>query len=1130
MKTKKLLSILIAFIMVLGIVPFMALPSFADEASGDTLTNNDEIVTCENAINVSSADGSYRLCLEKSTFKLGEPIMVTSYGKSTTDWVAICPKGAGTYPNYYYLGKSGSGAPYDIARGMQLVSGEYEIYLVPNNGRGYANHVVKTEIVITDEEFVGTYEYPTVDFGDEAYLSTKNGQRVFKKGEPIYISSEIGAPKDWIGVYSDVYDTSYSSYVYVENMGEEYDITKLQSFEAGNYLLRLIDKNAGKPYENTTLRGLYITVLDEEYKEEEELPEKTLSVNKTTFSPNEEILVTATGYGSDWVGIATADGTEAIMWYYVEAHNGKFGVGSGVEFNIREMAEKDSYYHGSGYKDLINIPVGEYVICFVENDGLLKNGALYTIPIKVVDDITEPENPSPEPDSEPDVPVDPNPDNPEGDDGASSVTVSNETHSLSVNKTRFNVGEPILVTATGVDVKDWIGIAQRGTREATVRWYYITDSGNGVPYDIRTAPNVGGNLGQLASLPEGLYTIFLVEKDQYLKNDFTFSINIAIGDVDDSENGKTEGGTIDEPTVPSQTQAPLSATYTLGGDGFASGTVSVTMPYGISGGYDIVMYWANESGALDGYTSLAKFKVTAETTSFTFDKNTVVPNGATKLLVYAKKSGDSPLSEGFVTVDLPAHADMEQLGTPDLSMVVISDIHISGLNDTSAVNFQNMLRDVARQYPSGVAIYIVGDMADNGRSDQYANMMTLHAGVMSELGKDGAKYPLYLAIGNHDYPSASGAFLEYATLPDGTHPTDTSYDFWLNGYHYIFLGSDTPSGLGAYFTPETLAWLDSKLGENRSESRPTFLFLHQSLYNTVAGSLPGEGWHGVTNDQELRAILAKYPEIMLFNGHSHWTMDSVSNMYGATEELPIHAFNCASVSYLWSGYNKVSGEHLDGSQGYIVEIYGNKIFVRGRDFSLCEWVASAQYLVQLKSCEHEYEITDIKYTNGYLASGTVTKECAKCGDTVEMDAPALIVYKGHSVAEYDTSSMVASYFVNYEWLEAYEAFIDTKIELGVVACASDNLVNKDNKPINSDGTTAKVTMGAVVSSKIDRAYSAVSVIMRTDNWEKYQDFDVIMCMYIIENGNVWYVSSNALTEAATTVTYNQAFTKQEDDE
>ena len=710
------------------------------------------------------------------------------------------------------------------------------------------------------------------------------------------------------------------------------------------------------------------------------------------------------------------------------------------------------------------------------------------------------------------------------------VTTSNATHSMSVNKTRFEVGEPIWVTATGVHGRDWIGIAQRGTREATVRWYYIADAGNGVPYDIKTAPNVGGNLGSLASLPEGLYTIYLVEKDQYLKSDFTFSINIAIGNVDDSENGKTEGDTSGEPSVPSVTYAPLSATYTPSVSGFASGTVSVTMPYGISGGYDIVMYWANEGGALDGYTSLAKFKVTAETTSFTFDKNTVVPNGATKLLVYAKKSGDSPLSEGFVTVDLPAHADMEQLGTPDLSMVVISDIHISGLNDTSAVNFQNMLRDVARQYPSGVAIYIVGDMADNGRSDQYANMMTLHAGVMSELGKDGAKYPLYLAIGNHDYPSASGAFLEYATLPDGTHPTDTSYDFWLNGYHYIFLGSDTPSGLGAYFTPETLAWLDSKLGENRSESRPTFLFLHQSLYNTVAGSLPGEGWHGVTNDQELRAILAKYPEIMLFNGHSHWTMDSVSNMYGATEELPIHAFNCASVSYLWSGYNKVSGEHLDGSQGYIVEIYGNKIFVRGRDFSLCEWVASAQYLVQLKSCEHEYEITDIEYTNGYLASGTVTKECAKCGDTVEMDAPALIVYKGHSVAEYDTSSMVASYFVNYEWIEAYEAFVDTKIELGVVACASDNLVNKDNKPINSDGTTAKVTMGAVVSSKIDRAYSVVSVIMRTDNWEKYQDVDVIMCMYIIENGNVWYVSSNALTEAATTVTYNQAFTKQEDDE
>ena len=77
------------------------------------------------------------------------------------------------------------------------------------------------------------------------------------------------------------------------------------------------------------------------------------------------------------------------------------------------------------------------------------------------------------------------------------------------------------------------------------------------------------------------------------------------------------------------------------------------MPYGITSGYDIVMYWANENGVLDGYTALAKFKVNGETTTFTFDKNTIVPQGATKLFIYSQKSNTTTLSDAYIVVDLP---------------------------------------------------------------------------------------------------------------------------------------------------------------------------------------------------------------------------------------------------------------------------------------------------------------------------------------------------------------------------------------------------------------------------------------------------------------------------------------------
>jgi hypothetical protein len=105
----------------------------------------------------------------------------------------------------------------------------------------------------------------------------------------------------------------------------------------------------------------------------------------------------------------------------------------------------------------------------------------------------------------------------------------------------------------------------------------------------------------------------------------------------------------------------------------------------------------------------------------------------------------------------------------------------------------------------------------------------------------------------------------------------------------------------------------------------------------------------------LRNVLKKYPEVMFFNGHSHWTMDSVGNMFEGDSKLPCRIFNCASVAYLWSGYNVVTGEHLNGSQGYMIKLYDGKLYVLGRDFAKGEWIPAAQYCIVLKEAEPETE-------------------------------------------------------------------------------------------------------------------------------------------------------------------------------
>ena len=185
----------------------------------------------------------------------------------------------------------------------------------------------------------------------------------------------------------------------------------------------------------------------------------------------------------------------------------------------------------------------------------------------------------------------------------------------------------------------------------------------------------------------------------------------------------------------------------------------------------------------------------------------------------------------------------------------------------------------------------------------------------------------------------------------------------------------------------------------------------------------------------------------------------------------------------------------------------------------------------IEETEHKFKNNPVyTYENGYLMPGTMTAECVHCGKVGTTVAPALAIYKGTSVAEYGVSSVTVSYSINYAQIESYEIAMGTKIELGVVACAAERLVNKDNKPINQDGTAAKLEAGNIATSKIDPAYTNVSIIMKTDNWEKYADLEIIMCMYVIENGSVSYACSSALTEASIPITYNGVLSEQRGEE
>lgn len=536
---------------------------------------------------------------------------------------------------------------------------------------------------------------------------------------------------------------------------------------------------------------------------------------------------------------------------------------------------------------------------------------------------------------------------------AEEPVVQGDASRLTVSKTVYEEGEPILVSAIGSGT-DWIGIYRVGIPHS-VRWTYVDASrngpGSGVEVNLRTVS--GQNSGEPLDLPAGEYIIRLMPNDSTNINEAIAWIPVTI----------TRAIPADETISP-----PLSAIYSLDSptDGFAAGSITVKVSAQDTANRCIVMYWGDENGRLEGYTALPRCKVKGTTVTFTLDQGIMIPSGATRLLVYTMSDLSGKLSDSCVSVELPEGAAHAPLESTEHELFVMSDIHITlDQNHVHNKNFLNMLKDVASLRKDAMGIFVVGDSADTGMEQEYKNLLELYRSA-------GQVPPLFLAVGNHDlsglpFAQANELFLKYATLPDGSHPTDTCYDFWLDGYHFIFLGTDQPAGLHASFDRSTMTWLEEKIKENRDPQRPVFLFLHQSLLNTVSGSLPGEGWSGVDNEKMLRTVLKDYPEVLFFNGHSHWTMDSVSNMFPGDSTLPCHIFNCASVAYLWSGYHVVTGEHLDGSQGYMVKLYEDHLYVLGRDFATGEWISAAQYAITLKAAPDEQE-TEIPETESFEAT------------------------------------------------------------------------------------------------------------------------------------------------------------------
>ncbi len=516
--------------------------------------------------------------------------------------------------------------------------------------------------------------------------------------------------------------------------------------------------------------------------------------------------------------------------------------------------------------------------------------------------------------------------------------MADESDRIASDKSEYLVGEPIIVTATGTGA-DWVGLyLADDTPQAvpSIRWYYVAGDGNvsGQAKNVFEFDYINPDRPQLNNVPAGSYKLVLLANDGYEVLAETYIT------VKPDPNAAPDAST-------------LSAHYKSAdkGKGRADGAVTIQVAAGATVPSSYVLRWGNAGGPIKGYTAIAEISADGNETVYQMTPNTLIPAGADRVLVYAKV-GES-ISEPVAAM-LQSGAGNYDLGEVLYELQVMSDIHINAnQNHIHNQHFAAALADIRKLSPNSLGIFVNGDVADHGQKAEYDALQAI-----IENAGEGVP-PLYAAIGNHDFDGGQSAAAQIRQFLSGTGcDSETVYfDRVIEGVHFVFLGSEA-AGVNATLSKAQLDWLEETLEADKAAGRPVFLFLHQGIMDTVAGTFAYQGWHGVNSPERLKSILAEHPEVIMFAGHSHWVLESEQSIKPADDQLPT-VLNTSSCAYLWDDGCMTTNVGIVGSQGYYIYVYEDRVVFRGRNFDTGEWIASAQFVMDwtLTAAEDVVETT-----------------------------------------------------------------------------------------------------------------------------------------------------------------------------
>ena len=170
---------------------------------------------------------------------------------------------------------------------------------------------------------------------------------------------------------------------------------------------------------------------------------------------------------------------------------------------------------------------------------------------------------------------------------------------------------------------------------------------------------------------------------------------------------------------------------------------------------------------------------------------------------------------------------------------------------------------------------------------------------------------------------------------------------------------------GEPFSAEELSWLNKLLAAN--VGKRVMIFIHPYIpggagdidLTVTPPKKPPNLWtpsDGITTDTgaDFLAILSRYPGAVVFNGHSHYRYrtqevktDAIIHHPADDSYISVHVPSLTRLRDVIDGkrVDLKSGDEDFGGEGYIVDVYPDCIYLRGRDFVRNNWVGLGTYVI-----------------------------------------------------------------------------------------------------------------------------------------------------------------------------------------